>query len=247
MSQQKQTERRAGKLEPGGLWIPPEISRIPRERLCWLGKMIAGRIYRYRVKGCYESKPTIAKAFGVSLSPVIQAVRQLKAVRVITFITAKGRPDCMWLRCDPKVQAEEWLYYRGKKRKNPAYTPVENDRGGVSKTIGVPLSKTTPNNKKIIRTTGAASPLLAVEQARRLQEDEDKRLAVLDTAIRAEFRKRMKPVRQGDWLERKRRADVFMELTEPVKELMTGGLGIVEAVDRVFEENRELITGGKKQ
>lgn len=247
MTKSKRTESRAKVFEPGGLWIPAEISRIPRQRLSWLGKMIAGRIYRYREKGCYESKSTLAKEFQISRSEVIKAVQQLKVLRVITFITAKGRPDCMWLRCDSKVQEQEWLYYRGKKRKNPAYTCRENPTGGVGKTLQGPVGKTLPNNKKIIRTTGAASPLPAVEQARRLKEKEERQQAELDVVIRKEWQKLLPPRKKQDWAELSRRLNVCQKLDGKVKELMDGGLGVAEAVKRVYSENMELVTGGKRK
>ncbi len=236
MKQKRRTESRARTLEPGGLWIPPEISRIPRERLCWLGKMIAGRIYRYREKGCYESKSTLAKEFQISRSEVIRAVQQLKVTRAITFITAKGRPDCMWLRCDKKVQAEEWLYYRGKRRRNPAYTCRENPTGGAGKTQQVPVGKTLHNNKKSIRTITAASPSPADGQARRQEKEKAERRTLIQSQLRVKAVKRLPRPDFANPKLMKWRHETIRQVLRLGYELVLGGMRVDDAFEAVFNK-----------
>lgn len=238
--------RRGRKLKFRGLWIPREIERIPEEVLCSRQKRLCGRISSFGVKGLFESESTLGSYFGVSRYTIMRDIKRLKKLRLIMWLKIHGETTCMWLRCNTKVQEAEYLGEGKKRMKNPAYTCGAGATGGVAQAQQVPVAPAQHNYNKSITTTSAALPLPAVEQARRLKEKEERQKAVLDTEIRKEFEKRMPIWKPGNWEEAKRRAEVFTKLKPVVIEGIEAGLSVVEAVDRVFNENEELILGGKR-
>ncbi len=234
-------------LQFGYVKIPAEIEAIPQGILNDRQKRECGRINGFGKDGDYESDSTLAKYYGVSRRTIWEDHRQIERLRLVVWMKVKGKPTCYWLRCNPKLQAEKYLEYDNKRMANPAYTCEAHFTGGVKPTSQVPVKSTSHNYYKINKTISAASPSPAEVRAQRLKEEEERRLAKLDTAIRAEWKKVLPPVRRDDWAEHKRRAGVMSLLNEQVIEGIESGLSVAEAVQRAYNENLELVNGGKRQ
>lgn len=234
-------------LQFGYVKIPAEIEAIPQGILNDRQKRECGRINGFGKDGDYESDSTLAEYYGVSRRTIWEDHRQIERLRLVVWMKVKGKPTCYWLRCNPKLQAEKYLEYDNKRMANPAYTCEAHFTGGVKPTSQVPVKSTSHNYYKINKTISAASPSPAEVRAQRLKEEAERRLAKLDTEIRNEVWKRLPLLKPGDWGERKRRLDVLVEVGPEIKAWINSGLSVAEAVDRIFEQNLELMTGGKQK
>ena len=247
MAQKQGKLLKARGLRFGYCKIPAQIEMIPPELLNDRQKRMCGRINGFAVEGNYESDSTLAAYYGVSRWTIVQDHKQIEKLRLVVWKKSKGKATCYWLRCNPKVQAAEYLGEGKRRMKNPAYTCKVSPTGGVRSTLQVPVRSAQHNYYRINKNISAASPSPAEVRAQRLKEEAEKRLAELDTAIRSEVWKRLPPLKPGDWVERKRRLDVLVEVGPEIKAWINSGLSIAEAVDRIFEQNLELMTGGKQK
>ncbi len=227
--------------------IPAEIEAIPAEVLNDRQKRMCGRINGFGLGGGYESGSTLAEYYEVSRWTIVQDHKQLRKLRLVVWMDVKGKPTCYWLRSNPKVQREEYLEYEDKKLKNPTYTCKVHLTGGVRSGRQGGVRSARQDYYRINKTISAASPSPAEVRAQRLKEKEERSLAKLDTEIRNEVWKRLPPLKPGDWVERKRRLDVLVKVGPEIKAWINSGLSVAEAVDRIFEQNLELMTGGKQK
>lgn len=227
--------------------IPARIEAIPQTIINDRQKRECGRMNGFGLGGNYESESTLAEFYEVSRKTISQDHNKIKMLRLVVWMNVKGKPTCYWLKSNPKVQAAKYLEYEGKTMVNPAYTCNLEVTGGVTSAGHKGVTSASHNLDRINKDISAALPTPAERQARRLKEKEELRLAERDAAIRREWEKLMPPRQRGDWAEIGRRIDVFQKLHEPVIKLMEGGLSAAEAVRKVFDENREMVTGGKQK
>jgi len=260
--QKKKTEgktkrRSEGVLTPGYIIIPAEIEALPKKVLSSTGKRWYGHVYSFGIKGCWESQTKHARKYEVTDRTVIRWSRVLEGLAEILRLNLRGNWGCVWALRHPEVQKLKFLEHEGIKVRNPAYNGVSGEERPPTWVSGDPRHalQGTPdmgmykpptwmsdNYYRTKKLTSAAEPLPAEGQAQRLKEEELRR-AERDTAIRAEFDRRMTKRRPGDLKEAARRADVCGKMNPKVVELNKGGMSISGAVERVYNENRKLIDG----
>ncbi|MBA7484472.1 hypothetical protein ES707_19999 [subsurface metagenome] len=234
MNRQKRRKPKVKKSITKGLWVPQEILSIPADQLGWLGKLVCGRIYSYGAKGCYESNATLGRYFGVSLRRIAFAMEQIRSLPLTYSIKLRGRPTCYWLRCSPKVRRAERLEYRGRSKKNPAYTCAGNGAGGAPKTAQEGAPKTAHDNISTSKTTGATSPSPADRQAQRREKEEADALSKIQSHIRAEIVQHLPPVPAADLEAKKHQLSVIAEFKGKVEKLVRDGMSVDDAVKKVL-------------
>ncbi len=223
--------------------IPAEVVMIPEDILCSRGKRLCGYIGSFGVKGCYQSKTTLGRYFGVSRRTMIRLVKRVKELRRIIWVDMNGVPGCMWLRCDPRVQAAERLFYRGRSIKNPACTCDKSVTGGVAPMSQVPGAPVSQDNNRTKRTTTAASLSPAEVQARQRKKEEADARCGIQSNIRAEIVRHSQPVPAEDLEAKERRLPAIAEFEGKAEELVQDGISVDDAVRKVlgkkFIEARE--------
>ncbi len=234
MATQKRRKPKVKRSITKGVWVPQEILSVSPDQLSWLGKLVCGRIYSYGAKGCYESNATLARYFGVSLRQMERAAAQIRSLPLTYSIKVRGRPTCYWLRCSPRVQAAERLEYRGRSKRNPAYTPDRNVGGGRTEMSGVPPTETADNIISTSKTTGAASPSPADGQAQRRQKEEADALSEIWSQLRAEIVKHLPFVSVLDREAKTHQLAAIARLKEKAEELVRGGMSADDVVKKVL-------------
>ncbi len=234
MATQKRRKPKANKSITKGLWVPQEILSISADQLGWLGKLVCGRIYSYGAKGCYESNATLGRYFGVSLRRIAFAMEQIRSLPLTYSIKLRGRPTCYWLRCSPKVRRVERLEYRGRSKKNPAYTCAGNGAGGAPKTAQEGAPETAHNNISTSKTTGAASPSPADRQAQRREKAEAAAWDKTKSHIRAEIVRHLPFVPVLDGEAKAHQHAVIIEVKDKAEEFVRDGMSVDDAVKKVL-------------
>lgn len=238
MGQKQNKVRMARGLRFGYEKIPAELVMIPEAILSSRGKRLCGHIGSYGVKGCFESKATLGRYFGVSRWTMIRLVKQLKMLRLIVWVNTNGVPGCMWLRVNPKVQAAEVLIYRGRSIKNPAFTCSKSATGPVAPAPQGPVALAPHNYDKTNKNTTAASPSPDEVRAQRLKEAEELRRQVLDSELRTRIVGRLPASNFADPEQVQRRHELILAMINRGEELVAAGMSIDEAVEEMFNETR---------
>ncbi len=249
--------REDGGLTTGFIIIPAEIRRIPESIFSARGHEWYGYVFGFGANGCFESEPKQARKCGVSDRTIRSWSRVMERFGEMLRLNYKGNWGCVWALRNPEVRKLKYLEHNEIRVLNPSYVKdwsISQDRKWASAHTGNGLparpemgfqehrkwvSGDYYKTKKLI---SAAEPLPADGQAQRLKEEE-LRLAERDTAIRAEFERRLPPRKHGDLKEAARRADVYEQVNPMVVELNKGGMSINGAVEKVYNENKKLIDG----
>lgn len=253
----KVERRRGGGLTPGFVVIIAEIKAIPKRVLSSTGKLWYGHVFGFGIAGCWESQTKHARMYEVSDRTVMRWSRTMEELGEILRLNLKGNWGCVWALRNPEVQKMKFLEHEGIKVRNPAYIGATSDeipptrvsgetrhvsRGRPDMGVYEPPTWVSGNYDKRKKSITAAEPLPADGQAQRLKKEE-LRLAERDTAIRGEFERRLPQREHGDLKEAGRRAVVYATMNPKVVELMSGGLKMAEAVEKVYDENKKLIDG----
>ncbi len=214
--------------------IPAEIVMIPEKILSSMGKRLCGHIGSFGEKGCYQSKATLGRYFGVSRRTIIRLVNQLKMLRLIVWVDINGVPGCMWLRCNPKMQAAEWLNYRGRTIENPACTCDKFVTGGVTPMSQVPGAPVSQDYYKTNKNTTAASLSPDEAQAQRREKAEADAWRKAQSHIRVEVVQHLPLVSAVDLEAKLRQILAIAEFEEKAEELVRDGMSVDKAVKKVL-------------
>ncbi len=228
--------RMARGMRFGYVKIPAEVEMIPEAILGSRGKRLCGHIGSFGVMGCYQSKATLGRYFGVSRRTIIRLVKRLKMLQLIVWVDTNGVPGCMWLRCLPKVQQVEWLSYRGLSVRNPACTCDKFVTGGVSPMSQVPGAPVSQDYNMTNKPTSDASPSPAERQAQHRREEEANRRTLIQSQLRAKAVERLP---RADFVSSemmKWRHEKILQVMNQGLELVLGGMSVDDAVEAVFNE-----------
>ncbi len=214
--------------------IPAEVTMIPEAVLGSMGKRLCGHIGSFGVNGCYQSKVTLGRYFGVSRWTMIRLVKQLKMLRLIVWVQTNGVPGCMWLRVNPKVQAAEVLFYRGRSVKNPACTCSKPATAPVANAPQAPVANAPHNYNKTNKNTTAASLSPDEAQAQRREKAEADAQSRTQSHIRVEIVQHLPLVSVVDLGAKQRQILVIAEFEEKAEELVRDGMSVDDAVKKVL-------------
>ncbi len=234
MATQKRRKPKVKRSITKGLWVPQEILSISPDQLSWLGKMVCAKFGSYGAKGCYESLRTMARFFGVSDRQMDFTVAQIRSLHLTYSIKLRGRSTCYWLRCSPKVQAAERLFYRGRSKRNPGYDRRKYCAGVAQKTAPVPAQETAPDLYSTNKTTTAASPSPANGQAQRREKAEAVAQSKTQSHIWAEIVRHLPFVSVLDGEVKTHQLTAIARFKDKAEELVQGGMSADNAVKKVL-------------
>ncbi len=223
--------------------IPAEVVMIPEDILSSQGKRLCGYIGSFGVKGCYQSKATLGRYFGVSRWTMIRLVKRVKELRQIVWVGFKNQPGCMWLRSSPKVQAAERLIYRGRSIQNPAFCCSKPATAAVAAAQQRAVAAAQQNNNKTSTTTTAASLSPDEVQARRRAEEKEEQRARLQSQIRAKIVERLPSPPTGDKEAMERRYELITAMTHRGEELVAAGVDVDDVAETAFNEADSIPSG----
>ncbi|MBA7485397.1 hypothetical protein ES707_20943 [subsurface metagenome] len=236
MSQRRSTVRTARGMRFGYVKIPAEVEMIPEDILSSQGKRLCGYAGSFGVKGCYQSKATLGRYFGVSRWTMIRLVKRLKELRLIVWMGKTTVPGCMWLRCNPKVQAAEWLVYRGRSIRNPAFTCSKPATSGVAAAQQALVAAALHNNNRTKRTTTAASLSPDEVQARQRKKEEADARRGIQSQLWAKIAERIPLPPTGDKEAMERRSELITAMVHRGEELVAAGVDVDNAAETAFNE-----------
>ncbi len=214
--------------------IPAEIVMIPEDILGSMGKRLCGHIGSFGAKGCYQSKATLGRYFGVSRWTMIRLVKQLKVLRLIVWMEKTTVPGCMWLRCNPKMQAAEVLVYRGRTMKNPVFTCSKLATSGVAAAQQALVAPAPHNLYNTNKNTTAASLSPDEAQAQRREKAEADAWLRTQSHIRVEVVQHLPLVSVVDLEAKLRQILAIAEFEEKAEELVRDGMSVDKAVKKVL-------------